>query len=200
MTARKDPSLTGKLYAPRPVSTAEEGWRDVVGFEGAYLISNRGRLYSLLRGIFCRPIVNNRGYLKTIIRDENGRQITVLIHTLLARAFLGPCPEGKEINHKNGIKTANVVGNIEYVTHQYNVKHAYDIGLSVPRFGNATLTPQDVIRLRKEWKKLKEARYKVGRSRLNNGEMAGLSQKYAITPEQVHCIVNGKAWRHLTCA
>jgi hypothetical protein len=39
--------------------------------------------------------------------------------------FVGDCPEGKEVNHKNGIKTDNRLGNLEYVTTSQNIKHSY---------------------------------------------------------------------------
>lgn len=53
---------------------------------------------------------------------------TVPVHRLVATAFLGP-PDGRIVNHKNGVKSDNRVSNLEWCTHSENVKHAYDIGL-----------------------------------------------------------------------
>lgn len=133
MTLRKDPTVTGKLYGPRPHSTLEEEWRDVAGYEGVYLVSNQGRIYSIPRGLYLRPRPNCRGYLRTILGHRTSKCWDVRVHTLVALTFIGDRPEGKEPNHKNGVKTDNRADNLEYVTHQENVQHAYDMGLRKTR-------------------------------------------------------------------
>lgn len=134
MTVRKDPSTTGKLYGPPPQSTLQEEWRDIVGYEGIYLVSDQGRVYSIPRGLYLRPRPNSRGYLRTILSHKSVPW-DVRIHVIVAAAFLGACPVHKEPNHLNGIKTDNRASNLEYVTHQENVQHAYDIGLRISGSG-----------------------------------------------------------------
>ena len=53
------------------------------------------------------------------------------MHVLVATAFINnDSPSTKiEVNHKNGIKTDNVIKNLEWVTPSQNVIHSYDIGL-----------------------------------------------------------------------
>jgi hypothetical protein len=53
----------------------------------------------------------------------------MFVHRIVAAAFIGPCPDGLEINHKNGIKLDNRAENLEYTTRSANMKHAYDSGL-----------------------------------------------------------------------
>lgn len=46
------------------------------------------------------------------------------VHRLVAAAFIGPCPVGNQVNHRDLNKQNNHVSNLEYVTLQQNVDHA----------------------------------------------------------------------------
>lgn len=50
------------------------------------------------------------------------------IHRLVAEAVYGPCPEGYEVNHKDGNKLNNHPSNLEYITHAENIQHASNLG------------------------------------------------------------------------
>lgn len=76
---------------------------------------------------------NNKGYL-FVSAHENGRRKNLLIHRLVAQAFI-PNPENKpEINHIDGNPHNNRVDNLEWVTSSENRKHAY-WSLGRPCFG-----------------------------------------------------------------
>jgi hypothetical protein len=79
---------------------------------------------------------------------------SIKVHRLVAAAFLGVCPPGHEVNHKDGNKTNSTAENLEYVTKSENLKHAYRNGFRKPvhfsgeRNPMAKLTNDQVIQIR----------------------------------------------------
>lgn len=123
-------------------SVAEE-WRAVEQYEGWYEVSNLGRVRSLSRIVNCgvaykrrtrerilKPIIGRTSVYPTASLSKAGSKPRISqVHRLVAAAFLGPVPCGKEVNHKNGIKADARLCNLEYVTHAQNIRHAMDTGL-----------------------------------------------------------------------
>jgi hypothetical protein len=110
-----------------------ETWKDVVGFEGIYSVSDTGRVRrdkpenNTFAGRILRPDFP-AGYVQyTLYKD--GIRFRFKAHQLVASAFIGSCPEGKQINHKDGNKRNNQPANLEYVTGLENHQHATQMGL-----------------------------------------------------------------------
>jgi hypothetical protein len=97
-----------------------EQWVDVPGTEYAVSSLGRVRRFRLLK-----PSLASSGYTKIGFR-RGTHWLTRFTHQLVAEAFLGPCPMGKEVNHINGIKSDNRPVNLEYVTRKQNAKNALD--------------------------------------------------------------------------
>jgi hypothetical protein len=76
---------------------------------------------------------NSCGYVQIKFRHPNDwtQEVAVLAHRVIWESVHGLIPEGKEINHRNGIKLRNRVDNLEAVSHLANVHHARDTGLAV---------------------------------------------------------------------
>jgi len=65
-----------------------------------------------------RPGLTSTGYPSVVL----GRRKTHLVHRLVATAFLGACPEGQEVRHKDDDRTNARADNLEYGTRHDNVQ------------------------------------------------------------------------------
>jgi NUMOD4 motif-containing protein/HNH endonuclease len=120
-----------------------EIWKDIKDFEGLYQVSNFGRVRSLPRmvlrgksfgimgGIILKSFLDKNGYLKVNLSNGIGNRFQKWVARLVAQAFIDNPLNKPQINHKDGIKTNNLIDNLEWVTGSENTQHAYDIGLLV---------------------------------------------------------------------
>ena len=114
-------------------------WRDIIGYEGIYQVSNTGQIRSLERWNGHKRVkrespyimsqsTTTTGYKKVELQVRKNRK-SLKVHRLVAMAFISN-PENKpNINHKDGNPTNNRVDNLEWCTQKENVEHAYATGL-----------------------------------------------------------------------
>ena len=106
-----------------------ETWKQVIGYEGVYEVSNTGKVKRILSyGNNKYRIDNemseldNRGY-KAVILTKNNQSKRCLIHRLVAQAFI-PNPENKpQVNHIDFNKANNRLDNLEWCSIRENVTH-----------------------------------------------------------------------------
>lgn len=130
--------------------------------------------------------INNAGYIQ--IRSRiNGKDYSCLAHRIIWIYFNGEIPDGFEINHKNGIKTANWPENLELSTKSENLKHAHKTGLK------QTLKGEELSHSKLTNKDVKEIRL-----RHSQGEtQTSIAKEYNIGQQHVSKIVNRKTWKHI---
>jgi hypothetical protein len=196
-----------------------EEWRPF--FEGIYLVSNLGNIRRA-DGRVKKSSISNNGY-RIFGAFKEGARKNILVHRAVAECFMGACPSGLEVNHKDGNKLNNCAENLEYVTRSVNQKHAVRLGLSKPspnRYfhrGDSHWTrrhPELVRRgddngARKYPERILRGEY-CPASRLTtdavleirrfcaNGELRSrVANHFGISVRTVADIVNRKSWRHI---
>lgn len=119
----------------------EEIWKDVVGFEGAYLVSNLGNVKSCYRMVSVgHGFRSSKGKLLKKI-DYDGYDKVLLsykefvpkkkyrqVHRLVAEAFLEKVEGYDTVNHKDFNKKNNCVDNLEWCNTMMNITHSADNG------------------------------------------------------------------------
>jgi predicted XRE-type DNA-binding protein len=157
-----------------------EEWRDVVGYEGYYMVSNIGNVKSIDRLItFVRnnkeqtslkqgkplnPVPDPKnGYPTVCLAKEHNNRAT-FVHVIVAKAFV-PNPYNKPfVNHIDGVKANNRVENLEWVTAKENTEHAFRIGLikSGEEANHAKITDVQVDEIRQLLKQNEYSQEQIG--------------------------------------
>ncbi len=177
------------------IDLPNEIWKDVVGYDGLYMISNMGRLRSLPRltmacsggWFYTKDILisqaTSKGYKLAALQIDGNRQ-TKSVHIMVGESFV-PNPENKPyINHKNGVKSCNIYNNLEWSTQAENVRHAFKNGLVGARNGEKSpvskLKEENILEIRKR--------------EYDNNELA---MKFNVTPQCINAVLKHKTWTHI---
>ena len=99
----------------------KEIWEDIEGYDGAYQVSNRGRVMSLKFGKtrVLKQTPNLKGYWM-IMLYKRGRKKHWRVARLVAQHFLLSWDENLQIDHINGGKKENHIENLRMVTGKMN--------------------------------------------------------------------------------
>lgn len=117
----------------------KEIWKHIPNTEDKYLVSNLGNVVSLNYAKTKKP----KGLKKELTSDGHyrvtlGRFGRIKIHRAVCLAFLENPNNYPIINHKNGIKTDNMVENLEWCTQSHNALHSLNVLKNKPNnLGNS---------------------------------------------------------------
>jgi hypothetical protein len=152
-----------------------------------YFITKNGEVFRKWGEIY-KPIKcvdSGKGYYRVNIWIDGKCKLT-LVHRLVAECYI-PNPNNLPIiNHKDGIKSNNNITNLEWCTHSHNMKHSTDIlknyiGEKNP---NSTLTNDDVVWIRENYKKEKKYTMKY------------IAEKFKVTPPTIHDVIHHISFKH----
>ncbi len=172
-----------------------EEWTPISGYETRYLISNHGRVKSIISldncdrdGVFILSQYCKRRYCTCVLVSDT-RKDTMLVHRLVAFAFVNNSNPNEltQVNHIDANKHNNHYSNLEWCTHRQNDDHAIKHGLK-PRQkgilnGHAKLSEDDVRLIR--------VRHKEGSS------IADLAREFGLVYVSIKDIIIRKNWSHI---
>jgi hypothetical protein len=177
-----------------------EEWKKIPNYP-LYECSNMGFIKTFNwknKGVerIMNPALDRAGYLRTMLKGEDGKFHTIKIHRIIAQTFISNPYNKPQINHINCIKNDNRVSNLEWATNSENIKHAYkqnrmtNKGECNPA---ALLTDKQVIEIR--------SKYTYGRfgGKPKQGEVSkpDLAKEYNVSIWVIKEIVTGRTWKHL---
>ncbi len=178
-----------------------EIYKDIKNYEGLYQISNFGKVKSLTRvvgknkhktvgktitihGRIKKPSKTTKGNYITywVVLSKNGKHKKFYIHRLVAEHFIKNKYNKKEVNHKDSNPQNNNANNLEWVSHDENMKHAMRKNRIAKgeSSGMAKLTNEAI-------------------KEIYNTQIDAklLAIKYAVSRETIYNVRRGQSWKHI---
>lgn len=167
-------------------------WKPIPGYEQTYEVSDSGQVRRIGKGRgavtggrILKLTNHNAGYISVTLHMVN-KPRTFLLHRLVMAAFVGPCPDGYEVNHRNGSKHDNTLENLEYMTRKENIGHAMATGL-MRLAGESNPAAKLTIE--------KAATIREIHANTNRGYKS-IAAEFGVTWEAIRNIVKGRVWRY----
>ena len=170
-----------------------EIWKEVVGFDGLYLVSNLGRVMShhnygaVAERLLSLQLDKKTGYVHVNLY-RGGKLSRRTVHRLVLESFVSLCPIGMEGCHDDGDRMNNALSNLRWDTKLNN--HADKIRHGTDFLGERNLackTTEAVVRKIKERLKNKK-----------HGVVTELARELGVKRSFVTDIKCGRTWSHIT--
>ena len=174
----------------------KEIWKAVLGFEGYYVVSNRGNIKSFSKTV---SIGTNKRFIpgRTMKShpSASGYQVIKLskqhkprlrfVHALVLEAFVGPCPPDKHCcRHLDGNKQNNHLSNLCWGTPKENSEDMIKHGryLKGSKQAHSKLTESDIPGIHQHYK--------------NGLTCEQIGKIYGVTAANIKYVIQGNTWTH----
>lgn len=180
------------------MSDKKEVWKDVVGYEGRYQISNLGRVKSLSRLVkfpdgrksysikerVLRQQIGTHGYYQVDLHNGGDRK-RCGVHIMVCEAFNGLRPKKLEVCHNDGDKANNCKDNLRWDTKESNAadRVIHDGGNRGDKNGRSKLNNHKVLKIKS-----------MIAGGVAQGEIASL---FGVCQQTISLIGSGKRWGHV---
>ena len=147
--------------AQRVNNTMKEIWKPIVGCDGMYEVSNKGRIKSCRRfarrqiGKILNPVDRGLGYRNVCLYKSKTNKRLYRVHQLVAQAFIPNLENKPYVNHIDNNPSNNHVSNLEWCTPKENYNHSkkQDRNVKGEKVGGSKLTKEKVLEIRKIYEK-----------------------------------------------
>jgi len=165
-----------------------EEWRDIIGYEGVYRVSDWGRVRRIATGRMLKQFLNPQGY-SLVHLCLHGRATTRMVSHLVADAFLpAKTPTDTVVRHLNDDPSDNRAVNLARGTVSDNAHDAIRNGKWHPSNGSANgqakLTEDNA----------REIRRLCATGKFSQQELA---LKFGVADSVICRIINRRAWKHV---
>lgn len=173
--------------------TEEKEWRSIPSLNNRYEVTPYGQIRNAKTKRILHQYLNIHGYFALQVKIAPNKKKNISVHRVVAEVFIGRCPEGYVVNHKDGNKQNNHVSNLEYVTPSQNNQHALDNGLRHPA-NMKKYSPKGEQHYRA--KITKEIVYEILKIRDETGYgCRRIAKILGISYGTVDAILRGKTWK-----
>ncbi len=182
-----------------------ETYKDIKNYEGLYQISNLGNVKSLTRVVKkniknkCKTVsetITIHGRIKKqsktikgnyitywVVLSKNGKHKKFYVHRLVAEHFIKNVYNKKEVNHKDSNPQNNKADNLEWVTHNENMKHAM-VKNRISKGESSGMSKLNNNAIKEIYNTKTDAKL--------------LAIKYNVSRESIYSIRRGQSWKHIT--
>jgi hypothetical protein len=158
-------------------------------------VTTDGQVWSVRSGRFFKLQSSRLGY-KSVCTTVDGVKRTLLVHRLVLSAYRPV--EGwqeLEVNHIDHDPSNNHIDNLEWVTHDGNVKHSYKAGRHIATNPEIANLPQG----EQHWnaKLSDEEALAIRQQRAAGSTLKDLATAYSVSIATISMICNGRTFKHL---
>lgn len=173
-----------------------EIWKDVVGYEGFYQVSDHGNVRSverhvthskgsiaLKKSVALKPQPNLSGHLRVPLWNVTSKY--KYVHRLVLEAFISARPDKMESCHNDGDSSNDRLDNLRWDTHKSNIADKLSHGtIQRGETGNGA--------------KLSESKVIEILQRIRDNEVGcHLTTEYGVTPATISRVKLGQTWSHV---